>query len=527
MSKTVDMARVSAKGSFNLLWGLVISTLISAVGSVFIARLLGSDLYGLYGIVLTAPNLIIIFRDWGINSAMVRFTAQFRAEGRIDEIRSIYSSGLIFEIAAGLILSIISFLLSDFMATSVFNRPQIAPLIKIASFSILASGLITAAASAFIGYEKMGLNNVMIISQSIIKTALVIVLVILGLGTSGATIGFTIGTVVAGLIGVILIWTIYRTLPTPFTHKLELRAYLSAMLHYCLPLSLAVILAGFLAQFYAFLLPIHYAVDNIQIGNYGVAQNFVILITFFATPITTMLFPAFSKLNPQKDKETLRNAFQFSVKYATLLVVPVTALVMCLSEPAVSTLFGNTYDTAPLYLALLAITYLYTAFGNLSIVNLLNSQGQTKYVLKMTVLTAAIGFPFGYVMILTYGVIGLIVTSLIDVIPSLIILLRFIRKHYDLTVDWASSAKILLSSAITAITTYFVVTALPFASWIRLIFGVILFLIILIPAMVLTKAVTRTDIHYLADMVSAFGPIGKLLTLFLGVVEKLIVALKQ
>ena len=145
----------------------------------------------------------------------------------------------------------------------------------------------------------------------------------------------------------------------------------------------------------------------------------------------------------------------------------------------------------------------------------------------MTVLTAAIGFPFGYVMILTYGVIGLIVTSLIDVIPSLIILLRFIRKHYDLTVDWASSAKILLSSAITAITTYFVVTALPFASWIRLIFGVILFLIILIPAMVLTKAVTRTDIHYLADMVSAFGPIGKLLTLFLGVVEKLIVALKQ
>ena len=54
MSKAVDVAKASAKGSFHYLWGLVVSTVISAVGTVFIVRLLGSDLYGLYGIVLTA-----------------------------------------------------------------------------------------------------------------------------------------------------------------------------------------------------------------------------------------------------------------------------------------------------------------------------------------------------------------------------------------------------------------------------------------------------------------------------------------
>jgi len=48
MSKAAEMAKVSAKGSFHLLWGLVISTVISAIGTILLARLLGSDLYGLH-----------------------------------------------------------------------------------------------------------------------------------------------------------------------------------------------------------------------------------------------------------------------------------------------------------------------------------------------------------------------------------------------------------------------------------------------------------------------------------------------
>ena len=48
MSRAGDIAKVSAKGGFHVLWGLVISTVISSVGVIFIARLLGSDLYGLY-----------------------------------------------------------------------------------------------------------------------------------------------------------------------------------------------------------------------------------------------------------------------------------------------------------------------------------------------------------------------------------------------------------------------------------------------------------------------------------------------
>ena len=116
------------------------------------------------------------------------------------------------------------------------------------------------------------------------------------------------------------------------------------------------------------------------------------------------MFPAFSKLDHQKDRETLKHVYQFSVKYASrfFLVVPVVAMVMALAEPAVSVLFGSTYAAAPLFLALLAIGYSFAAFGNLSTSNLINSQGHTRFILLTTILTACIGIPVGSVLVLQF-----------------------------------------------------------------------------------------------------------------------------
>jgi len=521
MSKAAEMAKVSAKGSFHLLWGLVVSTVISSIATIFVARLLGSDLYGLYGIVLIAPNLIGVFRDWGINSAMVRYTAQFRSEDRASEVKNILVSGIIFEIVLGMGLSLVSFALSGYFAANVFHRPQIASLIQIASITILAGGLINAATAAFTGIEKMELNSIMLVCQSIIKTVIMITLVVSGLGTSGAVLGYTFAMVIAGLIGVALVWTQYRNLPKISNGKLEIKAYIKSMLTYGTPLSLSVIIGGFQGQYYAFLLPIFYITDNTAIGNYGIASTFVVLISFFATPITTMMFPAFSKLNPQKDKETLQNVFQFSVKYASLLVVPVTALVMCLAEPAVSTLFGQTYSSAPLFLALLAITYLYTTYGSLSIGNFISSQGKTTFILYLTLIQAAIGLPLGYILILQLGVLGLIITSLVTGIPTAIISLFWIRKHYELTVDWHSSAKILLSSGIAAALTYTLISELGFSSLIRLIIGIVFFAFVFVVAALVTQTINKSDIDNLRGMVNGLGTIGKILNRVLNVIEKL------
>jgi stage V sporulation protein B len=525
MSKAADMAKVSLKGGFHVMWGLVAATVVSAVGTIIIALLLGEENYGLYSIALTAPNLIILFRDWGVTFAMIRYTAQSNAENKTQHIRSIFMTGLLFEIAVGIVLSLLGFLLSDFLATTVLNRPAIAPLIQIASFSILASALVSAATAAFTGIEKMHFNSIMIVSQSIFKTALIIGLVLIGLGTYGAITGYTVATLLAGIIGVLLMFTVYRKLPRPDGRKLEIGKKIRIMLKYGLPLSFGVILGGFLTLYYNFLLYI-YVSDNAVIGNLAIAQNFVVLITFFATPVTTMLFPAFSKLDHQKDQETLKDVFQTSVKYASLLVVPVTIMIMTLAQPAISTLFGNKYAEAPLFLALLAITYIYTILGNLSIGSLINGQGQTTFNLIIAIITAAVGFPLGFVLISSYGVLGLIVTTLTAGIPGIVTALVFIKKRYSVTVHWESSAKILLSSATAAAVTYVLLTQLgAFTSLTRLIIGVVVFTPVYLIAAILTKTFNTMDINNLRGMLTALGPLRLILNPILNFIEKLMATL--
>ncbi len=518
MSKATEMARVSARGGFNILWGLVVSTLISAVGTIAITYILGAENYGLYSIAIIGPTLIATFRDWGVNSAMVKYSAQYNAENN-DKIRSIFISGLIFEVVLGLSLFLLSFGLSPFLASSL-HRPAIVPLIQIGSIFILTGALVNTASAAFTGMEIMHLYSVMLIIQSIIKTALIVALVLLGLGTLGAMMGFTTASLIAGLTGVLLMWTVYKSLPRPINSKLEIMATIKTMLQFGLPVSIGTIITGFLAVFYSYILAF-YVTNNAIIGNYNLAINFVVLITFFATPVTTMLFPAFSKLDYKKDHETLKNVFQYSVKYASLIVVPITVLVMTLAQPAIGTIYQNRYTDASLFLVLLSITYIYTAFGNLSVSNLINGQGYPGYNMKLSILTVVIGFPVSFLLISNFGVLGLIVTSLTVGLPSLFISLRFIKNKFGVSVDWVSSAKILLSSAVTGVLTYLLISQLAFSNPVRLVIGVVAFVFIFVAATLLTRSINKTDVASLRQIVNVMGPLRRPLGFLLNIIEKL------
>ena len=520
MSKATEMAKVSAKGGFHLLWGLVVSTVISSIGTIIIATLLIPEDLGLYSIAVNAPNLISNFRDWGVNTAMIKYSAQYNSEGDIAKVKSVFVSGIVFELILGISLTFVSFFLSDFLAV-MMQRPTIGPLIQISSLVVLSTALMNAATAAFTGLERMHLNSIMLIIQSVVKTGLVIGLIALGLGTFGAVIGFSSAFMIAGIVGALLTYTVYRSLPKANTGKLELLKTIKTMLRYGFPVSIGTIITGFLTYFYIWVIAF-FVTDNALIGNYTIAQNFVVLISFFATPVTTMMFPAFSKLNAEKDGGTLKNVFQYSVKYASLIVLPVTVMVMSLAHPAIGTIFGNKYPDAPLFLALLSIIYLYTAIGNLSLGNLIGGQGYTKFGLKVTLLTIALGFPLSLIFTSQLGIVGLIVASSIVAVPAMLIYLRFAKRKFGVTVDWASSAKIVFSSAAAGLLTFLSVSVMPFSYPIQLLLGVVIFVLSFVAIAILTKTITAADIANVREIVRALGPLRKPLNLIINLLEKII-----
>ena len=266
-----------------------------------------------------------------MDSATIKYTAQYSAEAKPERVRSIILAGLIFELIMGLSLSFVSFALSGFIANDIFKRP-ITALIQISSFTILAGAFLNASQAAFTGREQMRPNSVTLVVGAIFRSLLAPVLVFVGFGVSGAVVGYSAGILGGGLVGIILMLAIYRNLGKHVLEKTSsVWQTMKFMFRYGLPLSFSSIFTSFLSQFYNFIIAIY--ASNYLIGNYAVANNFTVLLAFFATPITTMLFPAFSKLNAEKDRETLQIIFKSSIKYSSLLVIPPTVAIIALANP--------------------------------------------------------------------------------------------------------------------------------------------------------------------------------------------------
>jgi O-antigen/teichoic acid export membrane protein len=519
VNKARSLARVSAKGVFNIFWGLAISSVISAVGVMLVAGILTESEYGLVAKALTGVNLIMIFRDWGIDWATIKYTAQYRSEEKESKVKNVLATIVVFEILLGFILSIISFFLSGFLA-NILDRPGIVPLIQIASVTILADALLKAAQAVFTGFERMEFHSITSIVYSVLKTGLMTLLVVLGFGTLGATVGATLSYLSSGVIAILLLYVaIYKNLQKKEDGKLEIWVTLKTLFRYGLPLSISAILTGFLAQFYNFLIAIY--VTDLNFGNYQVALNFAFIVTFFVMPVITMLLPAFSKFNSQEERETLGNVFQFSVKYASLLIVPVASAVIALSQPGVAAIFGDKYSFSPLYLSLYVVTFIYTAFGFLSVENLIKSQGKTDFNLKLTIVTSAVGLSLNLVLIPTFGILGLLATNIISGVPSIVIALWWIKKNYDATIHWASSVKILLASTFATVLTYAVTSQMGLNSWIVLILGAFIFLIAYLTAAPLIGAVNKRDVHNFREMLKGLGPIAPLFNIPLLFIERL------
>jgi O-antigen/teichoic acid export membrane protein len=521
MEKALEMGKASATGSFQLFIGKMMSTVILAVGTIIVGLFIKEGEYGLYAIALIPATTILLFQDWGVGSALTKYCAEYRATNKYEDLRKIIVAGLAFEVATGLALSVLSLLMANFIASTIFGKPESAFLMTLASITILSSSFLTVTQSIFVGFERMGLTGFTMICQAIAQGLLSPLLVYLGYGALGAILGYTFSSVIASIAAVVLLYfAIFQKLSHSSKNKSDTSQTLKPLLGYGIPLAIAIILGGILTQFYSFMMASF--CDVSMIGNYRIATNFAVLLTFFSIPISTVLFPAFSKLDPRNEQQLLKTVFTSSVKYTALFLVPATMAMMVLSKPIIGTLYEDKWLYAPPFLALYVISNLFAIFGNLSVGSLLAALGETKMLMKLNILTLSIGIPLAFLLIPQFGILGVILVTIAAGLPSMFIGLYWTWKRYGTKAEFRTSAKIFLASVISAITTYLFLNVFTAAAWIMFTAGVILFLAIYLTATPLIGAINQTDVNNLRAMFSSLGIISKLLEIPLTIVEKLL-----
>ncbi|MGC9069220.1 MAG: flippase [Thermoprotei archaeon] len=487
IAKVIDTAKTAAKGSILVFVGNTLSTFILMIASIITARLLGPSNYGLYSIILIPISFSLLFTDFGVRFALTRFIANLRTERKYDMINGFIKAGLLFETLTSLIIFILMILLADTAGTYLLGRPDTGFLIQIASFIIIGNTLVTTVNSIFIGFDHMNRYSLISIIQAITKLILGPTLIILGFGVLGALIGHITGYMIAGIIGTILVLRMYK-----YHEDINFSIHLTPMIKYGIPLYTSGFISGLLGQYTSIILA--RSVSNTEIGNYYVATVFSTAINLLITPISTVLFPAFSKFNINYDINELKIIFTNSLRYTLFLIIPASTFIIFNSSELIRTFYGSNYLNAPFYLTLYAITFFFLSFS-LVLGSFFNGIGRTDISLKT--ITIQLPFIIPLVPLLTwfYKVPGFILASIISSLAGLTYLGWTGHYKYNLNLNLKYTLKTLILSTISSLPTL-ILTFIPH-HLIRLIISTIIFIIIYLTLAPLMNIIENRDINNL------------------------------
>jgi len=464
----------SVSGSFTLLIGNSVALLFSAIGVILVALMLSPSEYGLFSISLVLPGMFILFSDWGVNQALVRYIAHYRSIGKLEDIKDLAMAGYFFKFFIGSMLSLFLFLFGDFFAVFLIRRPEVGGFIRLTSVLVLSQSMYSTAISIFAGYEKMNYRATMNIIQSIVKAVISPLLIYLNYGVSGVVIGHTLSYSIAAVIGFISTRSLFN-LSISFQYE-RLKENVKLLLIFGVPLFLGNILSGFAIQFRGVLLS--WFVSAEMIGNYRISSWFITYVNVLITSIGINLLPTFSKYNFKDEPKRVKEIFQGSVRYFSMFLLPLACMLMVVSKPLIYTLFTEKYPQAPLILSIRLMSTIFMGIGSMSIIRFLISQGETRTSSRIIIISSLISILLSTIFIYLWNIIGLVVSFSLSSFIQYMLGLMVIRRKYDVSPDLNHAFKTLVCSLISGVVTYgflYFFSTLPIVD---LFFSVMIFLII-------------------------------------------------
>jgi O-antigen/teichoic acid export membrane protein len=517
LSKVEEVAREALRGSFLVFVGNTCSTLILVLTSIAMARLLGPSGYGLYSVTLIVPSLMLLFTDFGVDAALVRFVARLRAEG--GSAGDIVRAGVLFKLASSASMSLLALLLADALASQLLSRPGAGQLVRIASLSIVGSALVTTSNNAFAGLDRMDRLALVSVAQALTKASLVIALIALGLGVTGALAGHVSSTLVAGSLGAAMAFLLCGQRGRGSGEGGISGSALASMLRYGLPLYASTLIAGLLGQYQSLVLA--RLTSDAEVGNYTVAVAFSAAVALLTTPISTALFPAFSKVSPRGDEPELRSLFSNSLRYTLLLVIPAAAFIATNSRPLVALFYGSSYAQAPLYLSLYSITFVIGGFS-LVLSNLFNGTGRTDMALRATLIHLPFLLVLAPALTWLFRVQGFICALLASSVPPLAYLALAAKEEYGLGFSLRHLARTCAASLLSSLPTMALSFSLPCSRPELVVLEAAVFVLTYMTLAPVVGAVGEADIVNLRSVTKGLRVIGPLANLALSYEERMI-----
>ena len=327
-----------AKGAIWGTVGTVATRSITILLSFILARILGKDGFGEYGIITSTAAMIGGFAGLGLGSTVTRYVANLKVREPERAGKIIGLSSLITWFSAAIYGAVFIYF-APWLAQKTLAAPHLAPMLQISSITIGLGVVNSVQVSTLTGLESFKVSSILSTIFGIVQSVLAVLLAWHN-GVKGAVIALAL---TSGLSVVTYYFISRKELNNTQIHVTFTEAWNEwrVLVQYSLPAFLSTITVGpAIWASNAFLANQHDGYG--QLGIYNAAQQWHTFIQFFPALVSTAVLPVMSDLYGQGDKEGSINLMWKMMKITAILVIPLAILVSLLS-PLIIKGYGSTF----------------------------------------------------------------------------------------------------------------------------------------------------------------------------------------
>lgn len=372
----------------------IIGSVFTAGLTIFLARKLGSNGYGVLSLALGIAGLVMIPSDFGVSNSVARFVAEHRSD-RV-RVAGVMADGLRLKLIASVTISMLLFALASPIASAYGIHALVWP-IRGAAVALFGQNLMMMGA-VFLAMGRADLQWRTALGESVIETTASIGLVLAGAGATGAAFGQAIGFLVGAMLTIVLLVRLLGSAILP--RGLRFGADARRIATYA---GILLIVDGAYTAFSQ--------VDVLIIGSYlgassvGIFSAPMRLIVFLAYPGRAVANGVAPRLARSAHLEPNVSAFLIALRLLLIVQAAITAFVLGWAPLFVKIGLGSGYAESASVLRALAPYVFLSGFGALVSIAA-NYLGEARRRIPVAIATVLINLTLDLVLVPRIGVIG-------------------------------------------------------------------------------------------------------------------------
>jgi O-antigen/teichoic acid export membrane protein len=386
--------------------------------SVAVGRAFGADDAGYFFLAFSLVTFLSAFSRLGFDNTLVRFVGAGLSDSSWADIRYVVSKAITLVSIISTAVSVLLYLGSDLMASLIFNKPLLAPVLQSIAPGVIGLSLFTLLAMTLQGLHKVA-PSVFIVNISV--NIWVILAIYLGGLRSSTEVGsaWAISSFITVFLG-FLFWFKYckSAANKPSVNWSVLMA--SAM-----PLWV-VLLMGQLTQWSGQFIAGAY-VSTDQVAQLAVAQRTAMLTSFILMAVNLVVAPRFAALYKQGNMEGLEGLALISVKLMVVVAVPIVALMLVFPSFLMG-IFGEGFSSGGHLLQILALGQFVNVVTG-SVGYLLSMSGHEKDLRNTVLISGPLAIILAFLLTPWLGATGSAIATAVSVATQNLVAVFWVKKR--------------------------------------------------------------------------------------------------